>query len=266
MDNFKVMLAQPLQEHKISFPCYVSPKLDGIRALYYNGEFYTRNKKKIYGMDHIKSVLATYDISLDGELLIPGQTFQYSSGKIRSYNDTPDAVYHVFDAPHILAPQNRRLEVLQEMFTISRLHTCDCVTLVEHTIIKELEDVFGMYSLYRQRGFEGAMVKSLTAPYVNRRAVHWMKMKEIETYDVVCVGFFEGQGRLTGTLGGIVVELDGTRIRVGGGFSDSDRDHVWRCRDQYRGRVCEVAAQELTPDGSLRHPRLVGWRFDLDKE
>jgi len=262
MQKFKCMLAKPLDEKKLSFPCYISPKLDGIRAQYYKGEFYTRNQNNVKGMSHLKEALAALPtgIHFDGELMVPGIPFQKSSGLIRSFNEVPDCCYYVFDMPYIKEPQASRL-------TIAKLILKDIslpkIKLVEHQIVNTRTEIYDKYKEYRAAGYEGAMVKSVHGLYENKRSNAWMKMKEVETYDVLCTGFFEGMGRLTGTLGGIIVGLDGVAVRVGGGFSDRDRETIWSNRNEYRDKVCEIAGQERTPDGSLRHPRFVTWRDDL---
>ena len=264
MENFKCMLAKPLDERKLSFPCLVSPKLDGIRAQYYKGEFYTRNKKVIKGLSHLKAILADLqeEYHLDGELLIPGLPFQKSSGRIRSFAETPDAVFHVFDLPYMERPQEARLSSLSRVLSsITSSH----VKLVTHIRVNQVLDISMAYTEYREAGYEGAMVKQLHGMYSGKRSDAWMKMKEIETYDVQCIGFFEGQGRLTGSLGGLIVELDGVQVRVGGGFSDFERDEIWRNQETYLDCVCEIVGQELTPGGSLRHPRFITWRPDKEE-
>ena len=266
MKDFKVMLAKPLNERKLSFPCIVSPKLDGIRAQFYKGEFYTRNQKVVRGMTHLKKALYAFamnDIHLDGELLVPNIPFQKSSGLIRSYNETPEAVFHVFDLPHLERPQEARISVLRRYHEAGQLPSK--VEFVPHVIVDSMDEVMALYNEYRDTGLEGAMVKALHGMYDNKRSDAWMKIKELETYDVLCTGFFRGQGRLCDTLGGIIVELDGVSIRVGGGFTDQERDDIWNNKSEYRGMVCEVACQELTPGKSMRHPRLVTWRTDLDE-
>ena len=263
MKDFKVQLAAKFDERKLSFPCLISPKLDGIRAQYYKGEFYTRNQKVVRGMSHLKEALKPLEsrFHLDGELMIPGLPFQKSSGKIRSFNETPKAFYYVFDAPYVERPQESRLKALEAIPLLTAQ-----IVRVDHFIVHDMSEIMRWYNVFRKQGYEGAMVKSMYGMYKNKRSNDWMKLKEIETYDVVCTGFFRGQGRLSDTLGGIIIELDGVSVRVGGGFSDQDRDHIWANKDYFRGMVCVVACQELTPDGSMRHPRLINWRDDIDPE
>ena len=262
MKSFKCMLAKPLVEKRVVFPCLLSPKLDGIRAVFHKGELYTRNKNVVRGVDHIKKALEGTGIeSLDGELMVPGIPFQTSSGLIRSYNDTPDAVYYVFDIPQYEALQLGRTLYLQSLFgpVIASNH----IQLVPHITADNMDDVSDAYALYRRLGYEGVMVKNAAGLYTDTRSAAWQKIKASETHDCKVIGFFEGQGRLTGTLGGLIVDFNEVPVRVGGGFSDFDRDMIWNDQCTYLGSMCEVEAQEVTPDGSMRHPRFITWRHDL---
>jgi DNA ligase-1 len=120
-------------------------------------------------------------------------------------------------------------------------------------------------------GFEGIMIKKLTAPYECKRSSFWMKWKPVITVDLTIVGFEEGTGRNVGRLGALICEGvdDGRKIRVnvGTGFSDAQRMEYWHSRDSLLGELAEVEADAVTQnqDGSysLRFPRFVRFRsFD----
>lgn len=64
---------------------------------------------------------------------------------------------------------------------------------------------------------------------------------------------------------GIIVDNNGTEVRVTSGLTDADRE--WLATDEARislkdGLVATVSCMEITPDGSLRHPRLVRIRTE----
>jgi DNA ligase-1 len=120
-------------------------------------------------------------------------------------------------------------------------------------------------------GFEGIMIKKLTAPYECKRSSFWMKWKPVITVDLTIVGFEEGTGRNVGRLGALICEGvdDGRKIRVnvGTGFSDAQRVEYWDSRDILLGELAEVEADAVTQnqDGSysLRFPRFARFRsFD----
>jgi ATP-dependent DNA ligase len=59
-------------------------------------------------------------------------------------------------------------------------------------------------------------------------------------------------------MGHVVVENNGRLVRVGGGFTDEQRASIWDKRDTVIGSWLEVSFQNMTPEGSFRHPRIRG--------
>ena len=118
------------------------------------------------------------------------------------------------------------------------------------------------YADYITEGYEGAIVKQENGLYLDSRTWDWMKLKNTETADCPVVDVFEGEGKYIGMAGGLVVNFNGKTVRVGSGLNDSQRMYWWDDKDEIIGRTVEVAFQEVTPDGSLRHPRLKGVRGD----
>lgn len=141
---------------------------------------------------------------------------------------------------------------------------------------------------------EGAMVKTLDGAYEKKKSHAWSKIKPEETLDLFIVGFFNGEENAENEdrLGGVIVDHKGVNVRIGGGWSGDDRNDLWEDwqhdagllgidpkvgfkpgyaidaslihQDEYRllGRMIEVLFNEVTPDGSLRHPRYVRFRDD----
>lgn len=258
---FGVMLASKLDWDRVQYPIYTSPKLDGVRAYYRDGNLYTRSGHTIVGCDHIIQEIRDYEFhgfEFDGELMIPGEDFNTASGKIRSLSDTPDAVLNVFDIPSIGdRPFRERETALVDIWT-PHVHP------VRHYLIHDSDMIIKVYDAFREVGYEGAVLKTPHHLYQRKRSFDWIKMKAIETLDLPCVDYFEGTGKYEGQLGGIIVDNDGVEVRVGSGFSDDDRQTIWNEFDTFRGIIAEVAYQEITPDGSLRHPRFIRWRWDKD--
>ncbi len=256
-----VMLAQTYEETRATFPCWSTFKIDGVRAIFRNGEFYFRNGKIIQGLDHLIKELEGQPV-LDGELLCPEFNFQQSSGNIRAYKTSPTAEFHLIDIP-------------EHSSTVFADRVIDMLDLslkypgVQAIQTKLLESHAELHMHFREAikwGYEGLVVKPMEYEYEDKRSYNWMKLKVIETEDLYVEDIFEGTGKYSSMLGGVIVNRNSVRVRVGSGFSDSQRDFLWNNPDSIIGRTIEVKYHEVTPDGSLRHPVFLRFRDDKEVE
>lgn len=116
-------------------------------------------------------------------------------------------------------------------------------------------------------GEEGIMINIMNAPYEFKRTNSLLKVKKMQTMDLEIIGFEEGEGRLAGTLGAILVRYkNGNVVKVGSGFSDEIRNMIWDHQDKCLGAICEIQYFEETTnaDGgkSLRFPIFKDFRHD----
>jgi DNA ligase-1 len=116
-------------------------------------------------------------------------------------------------------------------------------------------------------GEEGVMINDYNALYEFKRTNSLLKVKKMQTMDLEIIGFEEGDGRLAGTLGAVLVRYkNGNVVKVGSGFSDQLRKEIWQNRDSHLGTICEVQYFEETTnaDGgeSLRFPIFKDFRHD----
>ena len=114
---------------------------------------------------------------------------------------------------------------------------------------------------------EGVMINICDAKYEFRRTNSLLKVKKMNTLDLQIIGFEEGSGRLTGTLGAILVRYkDGNVVKVGSGFTNWLREEIWKNQGKYLNAICEVKYFEtsVNQDGgeSLRFPIFVDIRTD----
>ncbi len=223
-------------------------------------------------------------IALDGEI-ISGSFAETVSEVRRKGEAAAKAEYHVFDAlpfnqftmdgcNHIPLPYNQRRDFLR--FMIGTYGQAG-VKLIPSYLASSDEEIQEFYGKFRKRGLEGAIVKPLKGTYFKKRSHNWMKMKNQETEDLKVIDAFEGTGKYEGQLGGIICDRAGVEVRVGGGFTDQERIDLWSDyrsdKREYGGsefklleKIAEVEFHEVTPDGSLRHPRFVRWRWDKEVE
>jgi DNA ligase-1 len=116
-------------------------------------------------------------------------------------------------------------------------------------------------------GFEGAIVKRITSPYLaGVRSAEWFKIKKDKEVDAIIIAAELGEGRLATTLGALTVEdIKGNVFRVGGGFTDADRHHLWQLH-QENALLGLAVAIKYQPDKKIkgRFPRFSRLRDDLD--
>lgn len=114
---------------------------------------------------------------------------------------------------------------------------------------------------------EGVMINICDAVYEFSRTWSLMKVKKMNTLDLEIVGYEEGSGRLSGTLGAIHVRYkNGNIVKVGSGFSDELRALIWLEPSDFVGKIieCQYFEETTNADGgiSLRFPVFKDFRTD----
>jgi len=275
--KFQVSLAEPYdpERHELRGKWILEPKLDGIRMVVVDGVGHTRNGKVVDTVGHILDNIepeVKKDWVLDGEL-IGSRGFDEGSGAARRKGQGPqrDLHYHVFDVIRRDEWETRKTRALtlrkndvNVVWMLSR--QLDKMSFVEWNEFTHpsYETLASERDRYVSKGYEGVMIKDADAPYIFDRSNFILKLKPFKDMDGVIVGFYEGKNRHVGRLGGVEVSFNGVVTRVGGGFSDLQREELWRDRAALVGRMVEVQYQDVTKDGVLRFPVFI--RFRPDKE
>jgi len=292
--SFDVMLAHKFDEAKIQYPIRVEPKYDGMRLLAIGNqdgfEFRTRSGKLVDSIsDNVINTLKTmYEEGIDmwkpetlmvfdGELM--GENFadtmrqgrkaghKFENGKFYCFDAFPLEVFQQLRSkPNPSVPYEERHKELRQVYDAANLGEDDGVILPPSYIVRTFEEITAIYDGVRARGLEGLILKRIDGLYHPRRNVDWMKMKGQEEEDVVIIGAEEGTGKYEGMLGAIIVDFNGVKVNVGGGFSDVERAQLWIDHNAGNlvGKVVEVWFHEVTPDKSMRHPRFKWFRDDKD--
>lgn len=296
---FTCQLATDSDKHvsKLRGKMRIERKLDGVRVLALVSPtgvtLYSRNGKQFDNFPDVASTLFQYrdyfafrpsqSFVLDGEIM--GESFQALMKQAQRKNDieTKDMVYNIFDVIPLEdfergfwnAPLKKRLLLLEAARSRIDKHADSLVNIRFTDGIEVDLDTAEGHDIMRRyandavnAGYEGIMIKALSAPYECKRGSFWMKWKPVITVDLTIVGFEEGTGRNAGRLGAIICEGedDGRKIHVnvGSGLSDSNRDEYWLNRDSLHGNLVEIEADAVTQnqDGSysLRFPRFVRFR------
>lgn len=250
---------------------YASPKLDGIRCVYRNGNLETRNGKAIVGFDDIVKVCdkiaKMYKIDIiDGELYSHELGFQEIQGYVvRNKNVNPKDKEKIFFNVFAVISHEEEFNTEEMVNALSVINKTDpvakangCVRIVPYIKVNNnWADIEKATIAFVEQGYEGMMLRHPEVSYMYKRSNDLLKVKFFEEDDFIVTGFTPGTGKNKGTLGAISVKSkDGSIVsNVGTGLSDEMRDYIWNHQDEYLGKLAEIKYQGITDDGSsLRFP------------
>lgn len=300
--TFRPMKGEAIEEHHLdqfSYPLLVAGKMDGIRGAVLEDGVYS-NRIKLLPSGAVQSMFGTPEFQgLDGEVIVgpvgAPDVFKRSTSFVmsRSKPYPEDGVhFYVFDdftnptAPYGTRYDNlrRRVAELQAQWGVQNLH------LVPQHIVHNKNDVLRLEEKYLSEGLEGIMIRSLEAPYKYGRGTikqqSLVKFKRFDDFEATVIGFeelYHNQNEATtdargltkrtshqenqvagDTLGAIVLQspLFAETFKIGTGFTQVDRDEIWRDRDQLMGATVTVSYQKVGVDVKPRFPKFKGFRKD----
>lgn len=282
--EWEVQQAYPLDKYplKDGEHFWLTQKLNGVRATYYNGQLIARSGFPYTGVEHITSALRwadENDIVLDGELTLKdkgsmsdNEAFRTATGILNSDSVNKTSIcYTIFDAiprkdfesPTPRTPYSVRRTILSDFKT----EAPEYISVLP--VLYEGEDQSRIPELLEQmvrEDKEGLMVNT-DVPYRRTRHRGILKVKRFYTMDLPIVRCDEGTGRLAGTLGAFVLRYKDNEVNVGSGFTDEQRADFWLHRDDLVDTLCEVKYKEISYDKntgleSLQFPIFVGLRTD----
>ena len=282
----QVMLANKFKG-ELKEPVQVSLKLDGIRcsALIDDDiKFLSRQGKEIIGLNQIKSALESMNLKgymLDGELIrinhdnLPSEeNFKLTTSIVSSKEEDKQGLeYVIFD---IVPLEDYKKHECKLIFAKRKKMIKDLIkendfvrTVPVYANTNSTEQISEILHEVEQQGQEGLMLNTLTGLYsFGKRSNDLLKVKTFNTCDIFCTGVEEGTGKYAGTLGAIICDYKGYKLKVGSGISDELRDYFWNHKSKIVNRIVEVKYFEESSDKdgnlSLRFPIFVQVRDDKD--
>lgn len=264
------MLAKDFKKEvkKVSFPCYVQPKLDGIRSLGSEDDgFMSRTGKAIDTLGHI-NLSDIGEVILDGELYAHGISFQENMKLIKKYRPhlTEQVKYHVYDIV-MDAPFEYRHRSL--CYLLAKINNPN-IEVVTTVLVNNMDEINHYHQYFISLGYEGTMVRHSEEGYaVNKRSSQLLKYKDFldEVYVVVDVVPSESRPEQGVVVCSKKMEQAGDNVWVqnfncGMKFSHADREEILANKQNYIGKMAEVRFFEMTDGGIPRFPVCVGFRLD----
>ena len=251
------------ESHKVEYPCYVQPKLDGMRALGYSDKFISRKGKEILTMDHILEELDKVKLNapLDGELYAHGKSFQENMRLIKKYRpgETEDVKYHVYDYADPNMSFKQRLVVLQgieELFgELNYIEIVPTISINDETDLKKL------HAKALRMGYEGTILRWGDAGYKSKsRSSNLLKYKDFQDLSCKIVDVEPSVKRPE--QGQFICEYKNVSFGCGMKFSHLEREDILVNASDYIGQTAEIRFFEYSEDGIPRFPVCVGFRLD----
>ena len=288
---WEVQQGYPIDKYKFKKGelIFASRKLNGVRGTYFRGNIISRQAQKFKGLDHIvkdiEGIIGT-DYAVDGELirknvdgLTDGQNFRETISIINSDgNDKSLIKFVVFDIVPVdefekdactekYSVRKKRLLYLKNKIQKNGTQNIEVVQMVYEGT--DVNDVYDWLDYAVKHDWEGLVVNR-QVPYRRTRHNGCLKVKRFYTVDLQITAIEEGQNRLDGTMGALVVDYNGNELRVGSGFDDATRAAVWENPDNYIGKIVEVKFKEKSCDKktgleSLQFPTFVRFRDDKNE-
>lgn len=196
----------------IKYPCYIQPKLDGIRIIAkYNKNtntvlFLSRRLNDIYGFDNIKQELKKLfeilpDIIIDGEFYNHNMNLQEISGIVRHQDINLDKKnqlqFYIFDFIDINnnLTFEERINILYNVF--SQLSNFKYLVITETSLVDNQADSDKLFKRYVKDKYEGIVYKNKDALYEYSnikeiRSNQYIKRKKHYDEEYKIVGFEGG--------------------------------------------------------------------------
>ena len=272
MMKYKPMLAYPVSAKPIDYskPVFMQPKLDGVRCLiqYDKGVVtaYSRTGKEWKNIEHITLNLYKFfdkhpNIVLDGELYNHDfrDDFEQIISMVRKTKPTAEArvksrenvQFHCYDIV------NKKMKFsTRDNWLLSNLPESYCVHLVSTSKITAEPAAKMTHQINLANGYEGSIVR-LDTPYQCKRSHSLRKFKDFSDAEANIVGYEEGKGKRTGTLGKFIMQDDDGNIfgcPPGKGHNYKDLARILIEIHKYMGQRATFTYFERTKAGSYRHP------------
>jgi bifunctional non-homologous end joining protein LigD len=301
------MLASDADEPSTRPGWFHEPKLDGYRVVVFiaGGKATLRSRN---GLDLTASFPAlvgelgqqpVQPVVLDGEIVgfengrpsfnaMQKRSQLTTEREVAEAEQTHPVVFYAFDILHLLgmnlrgvAYEDRRRYLNQCLFPLPRVQPVHTET-----------NGYALYQASIAAGLEGIVSKKADSIYEpGRRSRYWLKVKAVQTAELVVGGFTAGEGHRRAGFGALLLGFwdEQAKLRyaghVGSGFNDRTLAEIRKRLDSLKiaqspfstkpdlhaptmwvrpSLVAEVQYHEWTPSGTLRAPVFLRLRDDVD--
>jgi len=274
----KPMLAYPVSDKPIDYtkPTFIQPKLDGVRCLIqYEGSeasgyesvvAYSRTGKVWQNINHILASLIPFfkkypDVILDGELYNHAfkDDFESIISMVRKQKPTDEdrfksrnnVQFHCYD----IVREDLTFEE-RNYFIGKYVQPSYCVKHVTTMAVGNDRLAKMIHQQNLENGYEGSILRTNDG-YQCKRSHNLRKFKDFSDAEATIVGYLDGKGKRTGTLGKFIM-MDDNGVEFGcppgKGYNYKQLATILENIGDYIGQRATFTFFERTKAGSYRHP------------
>lgn len=265
------MLAHPYgdRKHKIKFPAFAQPKLDGVRCLATKLSetemlFTSRNAKVFRSLSHLaRHYLSILNIgeTVDGEVYNPKITFQELVSAVKDPEKQVPLYHFVYDFPTVEGGFLKRFEELEKRLAL--LDRDSPILLVPTKQVDTHEEFLKIHETLTKKGYEGSILRNAEGEYkYDYRSTDLLKHKDFVDAEYEIVDVAVGRLGNKGEVGVPVCKCPRTglefSVMVEGPFEA--KQDILLHPENYKGKLLTVRYQKLSDDGIPIFPVGVGVR------
>jgi len=237
------------KSHKVVWPSYVQPKLDGFRMLMDGTNAWTRG-----GKEHVRECVEhlmwdTKGYTIDGELILPGMlTLQETAKAAKKFRPdvSPTLKYMVYDVVEPGLTFEERYYILQELV----LSAPPNVVLVDTILVDDEERLFRVHAHSISHGFEGTIIRNPDGLYdVGHRSTDLIKLKDFQDAEFKIIDVVEGKGSFEGHATFVCETENGKVFNATPEGTMEHRQELYETREDHIGQWLTVRYQSLSNDG-----------------
>jgi DNA ligase-1 len=263
------------KKNDIVFPCYVQPKLDGLRCICYLVPNGSSGESKVVAQSRTGAYFETVEhicaelwpvllqnpgLTLDGELYTTDMPFEELAGLIKkkklSESDMQRArlvKYHIYDIVVDGVPYSERHDRI--VCAISKADKCHYLEVVHTQLIQTVNEFRQAFGDYVAAGYEGIMLRNVAGTYrQNYRSHDLQKYKEFVESEYPIIGFKEAAGRDAGTVIWVCQTAEEREFSVRPRGTQEQRRRWFQDGPQHVGKLLTVIYQELSELNVPRFP------------
>lgn len=277
------MLAHRFDEqgHKLVYPCFSQPKLDGHRCIaivdnHGRCTLWSRTRKPITSMAHIVSSierLGMRDTIFDGELYNHDYRNKFeeltSFIRDRKFRTGAEVVqYHIYDLPSVWNFWQRNNFLLGLPITNQNVRYSDGsddLKIVETRVAEDEDELLVHFNNFLEQGYEGAMARNSYGSYTTgKRSYNLLKIKEFDDGEFPVLSVEEGRGKLVGHAIFVCRTKNGVDFRAKLKGKQEELKQYFDHPELAVGRTLTVKYQGLTnKNGVPRFPVAMRFREDV---